>query len=162
MSDTFQIKNETDRAVYQTMTAYEAALMQAHLAAITKFSALAIQGSFVLNGTVGVAAFSVVGAENHCPLLLCATGALCAVLAACFAYLAQSKFFAIDKECHYSRVRRYFLQAQEEDQESKRQRCKNLRPYHIVWFDMALLCVAGSLVLFCFGLWYTVQAYVQA
>ena len=162
MSDTIQIKNETDKAVYQTMAAYEASLIQAHLAAITKFSALAIQGTFVLNGTVGIAAFSVVRTESHWPLLFCAAGALCAVLAACFAYLAQSKFFVLDKEYHYSRVRLYFSRAQEEDPESKRKNCKNLRWYRNVWLDMALLCVAGSLVLFCLGLSQTIQSYVQA
>ena len=153
MSDTIQLKNETDKAVYQTMTAYEASLIQAHLAAITRYATLAMQGAFILNGTVGIAAFSAARTGSVCALVCCAVGALFAVLAACFAYVVQYNLFDIDKEWHYSRVRLYFSRAKEEDVESSSQSCNTLPLYRNVWFCMALGCVAGSLLLFCIGLW---------
>lgn len=63
----------------------------AHVQAFCRFAALGIQGCFLLNATVGIAAFAQ-RTPSIGPIALCAIGAILAVCAAYRAYQAQYWF----------------------------------------------------------------------
>lgn len=107
MSDKYYLKNETDIAAHQSFMNFKGALVQAHLSAFTKYACLALQGAFLLNATVGIAAFS--DLENGKPsVVACAVGAILAIASAFFAYISQRLFLTCDLVCLDEQIRRYF------------------------------------------------------
>lgn len=104
----YTLKTDGDRAFYQSYMAFYGSIVQAHLNAITKYASMAIQGTFILNGTVGIAAFSQIQ-NGRGALVCCACGAICSILAAYFAYITQQMFFAADVRLMHKRIRRYFF-----------------------------------------------------
>lgn len=80
-------------SVYQALMQLRGQVAAAHIRAEATFAAMAIRGVFVLNGVVGVGAFS---ATNKPALICCALGALFAILAAYFAYRTQEIMMASD------------------------------------------------------------------
>lgn len=77
-------------------------IVAAHVQAFCRFAALAIQGCFLLNATVGIAAFAQ-RAKSIWPILPCAAGAILAICAAYLAYKAQFYFAREDS----ARLRAY-------------------------------------------------------
>ena len=99
---------ENGRQYYQSMMENEGLLIQAHIDAVTKFKVLALQGAFVLNGTVGVAAFIQLKGVSLCPVVICGVGALFAVFASVAALFEQYKLKKYDIENHKRKLVEYF------------------------------------------------------
>ena len=103
----FCLENETDIAVYQVFMSYKGVLAQGHLSAFTKYACLALQGEFLLNATVGIAAFS--EQENgKIAVAFCAIGAILAIASSFLAYISQRFFFEHDTFYLDSYIRKYF------------------------------------------------------
>lgn len=79
--------------VYQAVMQLRGQVASAHIRAQAMFASMAIRGVFVLNGVVGIGAFSF---TNKYALLCCALGALFAISAAFFAYRTQEIIMAQD------------------------------------------------------------------
>ena len=174
MSD-IPLKNEADRNIYQSMQAYESTLVQAHMGVTAKYAALALQGSFVLNGTVGIAAFTSPVMKSYWPVACCAAGAVFAVIAAILACIGQFQLFSRDISYHYGHVCASFARSVER----KESICRTIRvgptyqtkihgPRNIpedrsnIYLVFSLASVVLSVVGFCVGLFLTLQAYVEA
>ena len=155
------LKTEEQRAIFQSMKAYEGALVQTYMSAMTKFASMAIQGAFILNGTVGIAAFASKNIGSYYPVFLCSLGAVCALLASCFAFFAQRKIFVLDRYIHDENViialgeREYKILAIERLNKRLQERAN----YRNVWILLCVFCIALSIGLFCYGLWQTMQIY---
>lgn len=67
----------------------------AHIQSFTRFAILGIQGCFILNASVGIAAFSQ-KATSVFPIWLCAFGAMLSIVASYKAYMAQYNFSRAD------------------------------------------------------------------
>ena len=143
--ESFSLENESDRAAFQAFNTYKGALVQAHMNAFTKYATLAMQGAFLLNGSVGCAAFSQ-RAESAFPLICCAVGALFAILSAGAAYFSQNSFFSLDMKAHAQEVRRYFLLSPVPDSEFHKTMTWGNR-----WKYTAVVLCLSSLVLFVGG-----------
>lgn len=103
----FCLKSETDIAVYQAFMSYKGGLAQGHLSAFTKYACLALQGEFLLNATVGIAAFS--EQENgKIAVAFCAIGAILAIASSFLAYISQRFFLEHDTFCVDSYMLKYF------------------------------------------------------
>lgn len=155
------LKTEEQRAIFQSMKAYEGALVQTHVSAMTKFASMAIQGAFVLNGTVGIAAFASRDIESYYPIFLCSIGALCALLSSFFAFLAQRKIFVLDRYIHDENVIITLGKLEDKIFAVERlnkylQERENSRNF---WILLCVFFVALSIGLFCYGLWQTMQIY---
>lgn len=79
--------------VYQAIMQLRGQVASAHIRAQAMFASMAIRGMFVLNGFVGIGAFS---STNKCALICCAVGALFAIAAALSAYKTQEIIMAQD------------------------------------------------------------------
>lgn len=143
--ESFSLEDESDRAAFQAFNTYKGALVQAHMNAFTKYATLAMQGAFLLNGSVGFAAFSQ-RAESAFPLICCAVGALFAILSAGAAYVAQNKFFSLDMKAHAQDVRHYFLLSPAPETEIHTEMKKGN-----LWKKIAVGLYLSSLVLFVGG-----------
>ena len=155
------LRTETQKTVYQAMKTYEGSLIQAYMAAMTKFSSMTIQGTFVLNGSVGIAAFASSNIENAYPVFLCSIGAVCALLASFFALLAQKRVFELAMMIHYDEEilalgeNKAFVETISHLYENKSKQFwyKN----HYVY--LCVLCIVFSICFFCIGLYQTMQIY---
>ena len=155
------IRTEIQKAVFQVMKAYEGALVQTYVAAMTKFASLVIRGAFILNGTVGVAAFASGNTGSSYPVFLCSLGALFALLSSCFAFLAQRRIFVLELYIHYEETIVALAQDISLDETMCHlQKHKNAKVwYKNFWFFLCALCIAFSIGLFCYGLYQTMQIY---
>lgn len=146
-TNTVTLKTDSDRVAFQAFMTFKGALGQAHLAAFTKYAVLALQGAFLLNGSVGFAAFAQ-RSENVCSLFLCAAGAVSALVSAGSAYFAQRHFLALDLMEHEQVVRRYFLLSPISEREAHtiRRKCR-------WWLIATVLLFLLSLSLFGLGLY---------
>lgn len=79
-------------------------IMAAHIKAQSLFASLVLRGCFILNGTVGIAAFTS-GAGSLLPVCLCGFGAVLAIIGAGFAYRVQGISAKIDGQ--YFRMKLY-------------------------------------------------------
>lgn len=155
------LKTEEQRAIFQSMKAYEGALVQTYMSAMTKFASMAIQGAFILNGTVGIAAFASKNIGSYYPVFLCSLGAVCALLASCFAFLAQRKIFVLDRNIHDENViitlgkleDKIFALERLNQYLQKRENSRNF------WILLCVFSVVLSIGLFCYGLYQTMQIY---
>lgn len=155
------LQTDDQRAIYQSMKAYEGALVQTHVSAMTKFASMAIQGVFILNGTVGVAAFASKNIGSLYPVFLCSMGAVCALFAAFFAFFAQRKIFLLDRCIHDEEV--IIALGPTKDRVSALDRYSQ---YHLQrtwcrnpWILLCTVCIVVSIGLFLYGLWQTMQIY---
>lgn len=145
--DTAILKTDSDRAAFQAFMAFKGTLAQTHLAAFTKYAALALQGAFLLNGSVGFAAFAQ-RSESVCSLVLCAVGAVSALVSAGSAYIAQRHFLSLDLMEHARLERHYFLLSPIPEAEtcSLQKRCRR-------WLIATVFLFLLSLSLFGLGLY---------
>lgn len=133
------LANEANRAAFQAFTSFKGILVQTHLAAITRYATLALQGAFLLNGTVGIAAFSH-RSESVLPLVLCVCGALLAILSAGCSYLTQKYFFALDCLVYNLEIKIYFGLSDTNGEERRNAHKKSN------------LCLGISIILFSFSI----------
>lgn len=141
---TVTLGDEHRATMLQAFMTYEAYLAQAHVAAFTKYASLALQGAFLLNGSVGVAAFSSRAMGSVWPLVLCAAGAICAVFGAGVAYLAQKAFLALDLLAHTQKVREFFQVPDPEGETHKRKATQGKCRY-LLFLCMALFLFSLAL-----------------
>lgn len=122
--DTAILKTDSDRAAFQAFMAFKGTLAQAHLAAFTKYAALALQGAFLLNGAVS------------------------ALVSAGSAYIAQRHFLSLDLMEHARLERHYFLLSPIPEAEtcSLQKRCRR-------WLIATVFLFLLSLSLFGLGLY---------
>lgn len=176
MSPTIEIRSDADKTVFQALKSFEGALVQAHLETLTKFASMAIQGAFILNGTVGIAAFATDTMSRVYPVILCSFGAVCALISACFAFFAQRKHFSYERDRHSAEVYNwlsYAIHPEVTDQlflnaplpygsippTRNRASSVTLLPYKNPWAVASAVFVVLSIVLFCIGLWITIWIY---